>query len=272
MLSRLEALLKHKKSKKYYAEKLGISEIEVDELLKELREKDDEGTDDLIHGATETYGTTTKVNVEKGTLESTIVLDFEPKNDLELAELHKINLDKYIITNYWTKLLPNGKFTSSIFCKIKTAKDYSPEDFSKFLENYKSNYKPVSSPEHTEGKDLIDLEISISDYHLAKKHIDDDETLQDRVDRFVDVVMNLVGKAEKVYDIDKIVFPISNDFFHTDNYHNQTTNGTPQDTIADYASEYEAGFATLVASIEFLLSKANEVRVVLVQEIGRAHV
>lgn len=265
MLSRLEALLKHKKSKKYYAEKLDITEIEVDELMKELKERESDDVNSTLTTATEIHTTATKVNVEKGTLESTIVLDFEPKDDLELAKLHKINLDKYIITNYWTKLLPSGNFTSSVFCKIKTPKDYSPEDFLKFLENYKSNYKPVSAPKHNEEKDLIDLEVSISDYHLAKKHIDDNDTLQYRVDRFIEVVQNLVNKAEKVYDIDRIVFPISNDFFHTDNYHNQTTNGTPQDTIADYASEYEAGFSALVDSIKFLLSKANDVKVVLVQ-------
>ena len=40
MLQRLEELLSQKKSKKFYAEKLGISEFEVTELLKEIREKD----------------------------------------------------------------------------------------------------------------------------------------------------------------------------------------------------------------------------------------
>jgi FtsH-binding integral membrane protein len=40
LLHRLEELLSQKKSKKFYAEKLGISEFEVNELMKELREKD----------------------------------------------------------------------------------------------------------------------------------------------------------------------------------------------------------------------------------------
>ena len=47
MLSRLEALLRRKKSKTFYAEKLGITEIEVDELLKELKERDQEPNDTL---------------------------------------------------------------------------------------------------------------------------------------------------------------------------------------------------------------------------------
>ena len=42
LLNRLEELLSQKKSKKFYAEKLGISEFEVNELMKELKEKDNE--------------------------------------------------------------------------------------------------------------------------------------------------------------------------------------------------------------------------------------
>ena len=82
LLYRLEELLSQKKSKKFYAEKLGISEFEVSELMKELREKDTEPVTN--------YTGERKVNVEKGTIESTIVIDYEPKDDIELAKLHKI--------------------------------------------------------------------------------------------------------------------------------------------------------------------------------------
>jgi hypothetical protein len=129
LLRRLEELLSQKKSKKFYAEKLGISEFEVNELMKELKEKDTEEV--------KSFTGERKVNLERGTIESTIISDYEPKDDIELAKLHKINLDKYIITNYWSKMLPSGKFTSSVFSKRKEAKDYSPEDFARFLENYK---------------------------------------------------------------------------------------------------------------------------------------
>ena len=71
LLHRLEELLSQKKSKKFYAEKLGISEFEVNELMKELREKD---TETVLTN----YTGERKVNVERGTIESTIVTDFEP--------------------------------------------------------------------------------------------------------------------------------------------------------------------------------------------------
>jgi hypothetical protein len=263
LLNQLEKLIAWKKSKRFMAEKLGITESEVNDLLKELREKDDE-PNEALKKASEYYEAVRKVNNDKGTIESTIVIDFEPKDDIALAKLHKINLDKYIIVNYWSKLLPNGKFTSSIFSKIKEPKDYSPEDFAKFLENYKSNYIPQTQPEETRAK-LIDVEISLSDFHLAKRHIDGDNSPTLRCKRYFNTAVSLAYNVKALYDIDKIVFPISNDFFHTDNYQHQTTAGTPQETIVDYAHEYELGFALLVDTITALKNVCKEVHVILVQ-------
>ena len=257
LLHRLEELLSQKKSKKFYAEKLGISEYEVNELMKELREKDPEPVTN--------YTGERKVNVEKGTIESTIVIDYEPKDDIELAKLHKINLDKYVITNYWSKMLPSGKFTSSVFSKRKQPQDYSPEDFAKFLENYKPNNITITKENYSVEKDYVDVELSISDYHLAKRTVDGDNDVASRALRYVNVAQSLIDKVKANYNINNVVLPISNDFFHTDNYQHQTTNGTPQDTIMDYSEEYELGFAVLVDTINRLRQIANNVTVVLVQ-------
>jgi hypothetical protein len=261
LLYRLEELLTQKKSKKFYAEKLGISEYEVNELLKELREKDNESPMELNVST----GEIRKVNVEKGTIESTVTSAFEPKDDLELAKLHKINLDKYVITNYWSKMLPSGSFTSSIFSKRKEPKDYSPEDFAKFLENYKPNNISITKVDSTTYKDDVDVEISIADFHLAKKCVDGDNSPEARALRYFNVAQSLICKVKANYNINTVVLPISNDFFHTDNYQHQTTQGTPQDTIMDYSSEYELGFAVLVDTINMLRQYASEVTVVLVQ-------
>jgi hypothetical protein len=257
LLHQLEELLTRKKSKKFYAERLGISEYEVNELLKELREKDN--PPDIQRNYTEER----KVNVEKGTIESTIISDFDPKDDVELAKLHKINLDKYIITNYWSKMLPSGKFTSSVFSKRKQPQDYSPEDFAKFLENYKPNN--ISITKLPTFKDVVNVEISLSDYHLAKRTVEGDNSPEVRAKRYYDVAQSLINSVVNNYHIDTIVFPISNDFFHTDNYQHQTTNGTPQDTIMDYSEEYELGFKILVDTINMLRQYSNRVVVVLVQ-------
>ena len=262
LLSRLKELLRRKQSKSFYAYRLGITENEVDELLKEIRESDEDPNDTLK--APLLCESVRKTNNEKGTIESTIIVDFEPKDDIELAALHKINLDKYIIVNYWSKLLPNGKFTSSVFSKKKEAKDYTAEDFAKFLVDYESNYIPQPQPELERAK-LIDVEISLSDFHLAKRHIDGDNSPSVRCKRYFEAATNLIYDVKALYDIDRVVFPISNDFFHTDNFQHQTTAGTPQETIVDYAHEYELGFALLVDTIGMLKNVCKELHVVLVQ-------
>lgn len=264
LLFQLEKLLSWKKSKKFMAEKLQITEGEVEELLKELREKDEEPNAALTQAA-EHYNAVVKVNNEKGTRESTIVLDYEPKDDLELAALHKINLDKYVITNYWSKVLPSGKFTSSVFSKLKKPQDYTPEDFAKFLQNYNPKHSTGVYLEVNPNKKTVDVEISLSDFHLAKKVIDGNNDIEVRKAAYMHVVQELVQNVRAVYNIGKVVFPISNDFFHTDNYQHATTNGTPQDTIVDYAQEYEHGFDLLVQAIDFLKANAASVEVILVQ-------
>jgi hypothetical protein len=265
LLTQLEGLLHWKKSKKFYAEKLNITEDEVDELIKELKKRDKDDGDEFLKNVSSDFEIVKKVSNEKGTIESTITLDYEPKDDIELAQLHKIDLERYVITNYWSKVLPSGKFTSSVFSKRKTPTDYTAEDFSKFLENYKSNYIPIPSPDRNNNRNIIDVELSLSDYHLAKRYVDGDNDPAVRARRFFNVAQNLIEKVRAIYDINKVVFPISNDFFHTDNYQNSTTNGTPQDIILDYASEYELGFAILVDTIKMLKTNSNHVEVILVQ-------
>ena len=63
LLEQLEKLLSWKRSKKFYAEKLEISEYEVEELMKELKSKENEPTKEI-----EIVSGTKKVNKEKGTI------------------------------------------------------------------------------------------------------------------------------------------------------------------------------------------------------------
>lgn len=60
-----------------------------------------------------------KVDVERGTLQSTATSPYEPRDHNELAALHKIDLAVYKISSYWSKLRGSGKFTSSVFCTLR---------------------------------------------------------------------------------------------------------------------------------------------------------
>jgi len=239
-LNSLQKLLKMKKSKAFYASKLGVGELELDQLIQELKQ----GKQGEI---------TKEVNNEKGTLISVVESSFDPKSDTELAELHKVDLTKYKISSYWSKLKSNGKFTSSVFATLKKPTDYNLEDFAKFLENYKSKLDHTGYTLGNDiGKEEAFVELNISDFHLAKKTIQGD-TLNTKEFDYLDVVVSLTEKIRNNYKVKKLVFPISNDFFHSDNSQNTTTNGTPQDVTVWYDEEYEKGFDILATTIHYLL-------------------
>jgi hypothetical protein len=219
LLLQLQQLLNWKKSKKFYAEKLGISEYEVNELLKELREKDN---DDEV--PIRNYTEERKVNVEKGTIESTIVSDFDPKDDIELAKLHKINLDKYIITNYWSKMLPSGKFTSSVFSKLISIEEKNKEKLIEQLKIFFNNNYSIT--QHTLPDKISDkaMFVYIADDHAG---IDFKESLfnnpytgeiyYERLNKLADkVIFNSQG-AETLY--------IVNLGDELDGFNKQTTRG-----------------------------------------------
>jgi hypothetical protein len=267
LLEELRKLRHMKKSKEFYAKRLGISVGEIDDLLKEMKKKEDVENDaETANYISALEDTIVKVNNDKGTYESTIETTYEPKDDVELAKLHKINLDKYKISNYWTKQKSSGKFVSSVFATLRKPQDYTAEDFAKFLENYTPKVINISYSENGNslGKESVDVEISISDFHLAKKTLEG-EDICEKKKQFMLVLGSLIDKVIATYNIRKVVFPISNDFFHTDNYQNQTTAGTPQDVLVGYDSEYEAGFDLLVEAISYLYGVADHVEVILVQ-------
>ena len=265
-LEKLQQLLKHKKSMAYYAERLQIPVEEVKELMKELRTQ---GNPVQEEAEVATYigeleEKIVEQNLEKGTLKSSIVVDYEPKDTDQLYELHKIDKTKFKITNYWSKLKSSGKFTSSVFATSKKSSEYTADDFAKFLENYTPKELDIPKSPIRENLPLVDLELSIADFHLAKKTLEG-ESIKTKKEQYTEIAYKLISRAWKSFNIGKTVFVVSNDFFHTDNYQNQTTNGTPQDVLTTYDHEYEEGFDLLVGVISMLLAYSESVEVILVQ-------
>jgi hypothetical protein len=219
-----------------------------------------------MRGKTEspTYTHERSGNIEEGTIKSVLELDFEPKDIDQLYTLHKVDRQKYKITNYWSKLKSNKKFTSSVLASAKKPKDYNQDDFAKFLLTYNPKPLTINKTEDSGYKEVVDIELSVADFHLAKKTINN-ETLAERTEVFMRMCRNLIERAHSIYRINTVVFVISNDFFHTDTFGNTTTNGTPQEVITTYDHEYEVGFDLLVSAISLLKEYAREVHVVLVQ-------
>jgi len=258
MLNKLQQLLKQKKSIAFYAQKLNTTTETIYDLLKELRNKDKEEDSETQQSK--------EVNIEKGTVRSSVEVSFEPTDIDQLYKLHKVDKNTYKITNYWSKLKANGKFTSSVLASLKKSKDYTPEDFAKFLKNYKPKPIKVSKVKDLviNNKQVVDVEISIADFHLDRKVLAGD-TIDSRINEFRNIVKNLTDRIQGSFNIRELVFVIGNDFYNTDNYHNQTTNLTPQEVTVSWDQAYEKGFDLLVETIIKLSYLAENVQVVLIQ-------
>jgi hypothetical protein len=110
------------------------------------------------------------------------------------------------------------------------------------------------------------LEIDLFDVHFGKlcwgKEVGEDYDLEIAESLYREAVTDLLAKAS-AFEIEEIVLPIGNDFFHIDNHANTTTAGTPQDTDGRIEKILEAGQLAVVWAVEYLLAVAP-VRVVWV--------
>ena len=254
LLQKLQNLLKQKRSFSFYAEKLGVTEETVKELIRELRNPQEEQPEAEISN-----------KIDKGILEINID-SFRPKTIEELVEEHKIDLNKYKVVEYYSKKSFSGKFRNTLKCSLKKPNEFDPREFEKFLKDYQPKITKINKIVQDDLVDLptVDVELSIFDFHLAKKTLEG-ETIEDKKEQFVYIVTELLLKVLRSYNINKLVFPISNDFFHSDNYQNTTTNGTPQDVLVGYDKEYEHGFDLLAETVATLKDCCEKLEVILVQ-------
>lgn len=103
------------------------------------------------------------------------------------------------------------------------------------------------------------LEVSIFDLHFGKLAWERetgsnyDLKIAERV--FANAVTDLLSKS-RGFSVDRVLFPIGQDFFHIDNPTKTTVNNTPQDVDARYSKLFEAGTMACVHAIDMLRESA----------------
>lgn len=99
------------------------------------------------------------------------------------------------------------------------------------------------------------LEIPIMDLHLAKLAWKDEtgEDYDSKIaeERFLYAIQDLLERA-KDKKLEKIVFPIGNDFFNFDTINGTTTKGTHQDNDSRWQKMFKTGCNILVKGIDML--------------------
>lgn len=247
----LQKLLARKKSKGYYALKLGISIELVDDLLKEINPN-----------TRQTKGTHTSIDCE--TINTTGEYDHAPEPEEIMAD-HNIDPKKWKLSNYWSKQISGGKYRiSALFSLIKPESVDVKQEFLNFLKTYKTTYKadPKVIQGFNEGNPCS-LLLSLPDLHLDKKTTDN-VSLKDRAEAFSSVLDSLVSRSHRSHYIEEIVFVIGNDFLHSDTFGNTTTKGTPLEVNSTWDNAYEKGFDLLVESIIKLKLFCKTLKIILI--------
>jgi len=267
LLEQLQSLLSWKKSKKFYAEKLGIAESEIDELLKELRTRD---RDDAESGTyiTELEDVVVKFmeDVTKGTGEITANFSEEIKSLDELIEKCKIDTEKWEITKYVQNFWGNGgnpHWQVKAWLGKKTTEQVFQDSFVEFLKTYEPVSQGVTSPEFTVGNDLAMLVINKQDSHLNKYDIDGDNNITDRLSLIKRKILLIAAQAQLTNNLEQITYIIGSDEFNSE-YSGATTKGTPQTNTHTYHDSFKFICEHEIEMIANLLQYAENVNVVYV--------
>jgi len=269
LLQQLEEILHWKKSKKFYADKLGITEFEVDELLKELRNQERSEEDaEVGNYISELENRVVKFteDISKGIGEVVANFSEEVKSLEDLIEKCKIDTDKWEITKYVQNFWGNGNtphWQVKAWLGKKSTEQLFQESFVDFLASYEPVSQEVMSPTYVEGKPDGMLVINKQDSHLNKYDIDGNNNIIERLANIMYKVETIVNQAKLANNLENITYIIGSDEFNSE-HTNNTTKGTPQTNTHVYQDSFEFICNHEVLMITMLLQYAENVNVVYV--------
>lgn len=269
LLQQLEQMLHWKKSKKFYADKLNISESDVDDLLRELKTsqiaQDDAETAKYI-GELEDYIVRFIEDVQKGTGEVVLNSKEEIKSLEELIEKCKIDTDKWEVTKYVQNYWGNSDqphYQVKAWLGKKKDEQIFQDSFISFLEDYKPCSPQIMSPKYESGKKDACLIINKQDSHLDKLDIGGDNDIEERFGNFIQRVEIILDQASLSNNLTNIKYIIGSDEFNSE-FTSATTKGTPQQNILSYHDSFKAICDHEVNVINLLLQKGDSVDVIFV--------
>jgi len=266
LLEQLQQMLHWKKSKKYYADKLGVTELEIDELLTDIRKREEEAiVGNYISDLEDTVVKFTE-DLIKGTGEIVANVTEEIKSLDELIEKCKIDTDKWEITKYVQNYWGNGDsphWQVKAWLGKKSAEQVFQDSFVDFLASYEPVSQDIMSPKFVSGKDNAMLVINKQDSHLNKYDIDGNNNIVDRLSNIMYKVELIANQAQLSNNLEQITYILGSDEFNSE-FTGMTTKGTPQTNTHTYHTSFEYICGHEVLMITMLLQYAENVNVVYV--------
>ena len=199
----------------------------------------------------------------------------------KLLDIYNINLDIWEIEkkviNTWEVGAkdPSGQIVTTPLFQVKLwlKKKQAVEDLlalrKQFIEDLK-DLSPAVEKYKSKNPDTAGrlLEINIFDLHFGKvawhEEVGENYNIEVATQRFNQAIEYFLD-IHKDHNIEKILFPISNDFFNSDRSHpfNSTTSGTPQEEDTRWQNTFRKGRELLVKGITKLSTLAPvEVKVI----------
>lgn len=220
-----------------------------------------------IDKAKMSYKSESSINKD-GTLTSDKLIaikEDELKNPSSLLKAHGFDIKEWELVsarnNVWNVYSKQDGiqelYSSKIVVKPRT--NISLEEIEEFYNELVNTY---SSPivKKYENKNGLLFELPIVDLHLGKFStsdiVKDEYNTQIARDCFNKVIDTCISRLKGV-NVEKIIFPIGNDFFHFDTVGTTTTGGTPQDTDMKYQTLFKSGVLLLIDGITKL---SNELK------------
>lgn len=269
LLQQLEQLLRRKKSKKFYADKLNITESEVEELMRDLKMSqaiDQEAEVSNYIGELEDQIVKFVEDVQKGTGEVVFNSVEEIKTLDELITKCKIDTEIWEITkyvqNYWGNASQPHWQVKAWLGKKKTEQVFQ-DSFVSFLENYEPSPLRIAPPDYNENKPDGCLVINKQDSHLNKLDVYGENDVEERFNTFVHKVNTILNQASLSNNLTDIIYIIGSDEFNSE-FTNTTTKGTPQQNILSYHDSFQAICDHEIAVVNLLLQKGGLVNVTFI--------
>jgi len=207
--------------------------------------------------------TSRSYSVSTGVLSSTIELDFEPKDDEEIARLHKVDLTKFEIKTYYSKRSFSGKFAHTVLSQRRKIDEVTTKaiigDFAYVAPKIQESEIHINNS-FDEGKLCL---FNVTDFHLDKMDVKG-VSVQERVGQLYSVIDDLLFKSYRYTKIEELVYVVGSDFFNTDNYQGGTTKGTPQDNSMPWDEAFKLGLEININILTKLRQFTERLKVVLV--------
>lgn len=242
-----------------------------------FNELDDIKTESTIEEEKNKFRNETSINSD-GTRTSNrliVINEDDIKNPSSLLKAHGFDTKSWELVsarnNIWNvyskKDGVNELYSSKIVVKPRT--NISMEEISDFYKTLVEEYKPPVVKKYDRVDNGIMVETPIFDLHLGKLSSSDivTEEYNSKIARdcFNYVIDETINRL-KDRKIEKVLFPIGQDFFHFDNAGTLTTGGTPQDSDVKHQQLFKDGVLLLIDGISKLSKELNtQVDVFVVQ-------